>query len=491
MINLRDLLTALPTATLTRSGSESFASPRFDSRLVEPGDLFFAIQGARDGHDFVDDAVASGALGVVVAHPVAVPPGVTVVVVDDTLTALQGLARSVRQRYRGSVVAISGSAGKTTLKALAAAVLATRHPTFSNAASFNNHLGVPMTLLGLDGATSCAVVEIGTNHRGEIADLADLVGPDVAVLTGVGLAHIGNFADQDELAAEKADLYRSVRPGGQWIVNGDDDRIGAQVATIDRPDVSTVSFGLGPGADLRAVDIGVGPDGTVGTVIWQDRPHPLALRLAGRHFVQLALAALAIGLHHDVPLEDGIAALNSIEPERGRVAITEIDETLTVIDDSYNASPDAVLAALDLLGDMPQPTKIAVLGEMRELGDMSVELHREAGRRAAETATRLIAIGADGHHYLAGALANGMDPRMAVTAETATDAFHLAASIVADHRPAVVLAKGSRFAHTERVVGGFLGPVPQCRLGTCTLYINCTTCDSYAPDPEVPSPPRG
>lgn len=201
MIRREDLL-ALPGASLLANGPGEFPSARFDTRALTRGDLFVALTGAtRDGHEFIAAAAAAGAGGMLVSNPpTQTPAGVTVIQIPDTLAGPQRLAAAARQRFTGPVVAITGSVGKTTTKAMTAAVLAARHRPYANEASFNNHIGVPLTLLGVDEAHTHAISEIGTNHRGEITALAGLVDPDLAVVTTIGYAHLGNFTSREDLA---------------------------------------------------------------------------------------------------------------------------------------------------------------------------------------------------------------------------------------------------------------------------------------------------
>ncbi len=478
MIRLEDLL-ALPGATLLTAGPATFGNVKFDTRTLTPGDLFVALTGAaRDGHAFITSAVHAGAAGVLVAMaPAQALPGVTVVQVPDTLVGLQQLAAAARQRFAGPVISITGSVGKTTTKAMTAAVLAAGHRPYANEASFNNHIGVPLTLLGINGAHSHAVSEIGTNHRGEIAALAALVDPDLAVVTTVGYAHLGNFSSREDLAAEKTDLLRAVRPGGHWIINADDPLIAAEVAGIDRPDVTRTTVGFTSGVEVRAVDVVISPAGTSGRLEVDGQTHPLTLPTPGRHVVASALFALAIGRYYGVAVPAGIAALQTMSMPAGRAQVRDFGGGLTVIDDSYNASPDAMLSGLDLLAALPGVTKVAVLGEMRELGDHSVTLHALIGTHAHGRATDLVTIGQATTALTAAAMAAGHNPTRMRTVDSARAALAATADLLTNSpRPAVVLIKGSRFMHTERVHLGLAGHRVTCPLPVCTLYINCREC---------------
>ncbi|MGI9596856.1 MAG: UDP-N-acetylmuramoyl-tripeptide--D-alanyl-D-alanine ligase [Acidimicrobiales bacterium] len=479
MIDIKDVL-ELPGVTLDQAGPDSFSGPGFDSRRLEPDSLFFALAGERDGHDFIDAAVAGGATGVVVSKPVSVPAGVAVLTVPDTLKALQQLGRSARQGYGGTLIAITGSAGKTTLRGIVADVLGTAHRVHASVGSFNNHLGLPLTLLGIEDEHTHAVLEVGTNSRGEIQFLGLMAEPDIAIVSNVGFAHIGNFESPEEIATEKADLLRSVRPGGTWIINGDDARLMAEVERIDRPDVTCIKVGHQAGNDWLVSDLVVDEDGTSGVVEFGGSTHRFRLALHGRHFATAAAMALAVGVETGIGAEQAIAALGRVAPQAGRAGVIRIDDRLLAIDDTYNASPDAMLAGLDLLDDIDGDNKIAVLGEMRELGDWSPRLHETVVGRAMAVADRVIVIGGETSDIAkaASAIDDTGARRPATVVDSATAAYNTIARWQADFTGStVVFVKGARFAHTERVILGLQGRTPRCDLTVCPLYINCRTCD--------------
>jgi len=476
MIALNDLR-ELPGGTVRQLGGERFEDVRFDSRALRPGDLFVALRGSRDGHDFIPDAIDRGAAGLLVSRPVLAPEGISVVEVPDTLIALQDLAAAARQRFAGPVIAITGSVGKTTTKAMTSAVLRANHDAYANEASFNNHIGVPLTLLGIAPHHTHVVSEIGTNHPGEIDALAHLVDPDIAALTTVGYAHIGNFTSRKELATEKTDLLRRVRHGGHWIVNIDDPLIREQLAEIRRPDVTSTTISLCSAADLQAHDIKTSETGTTGFVRADVSDHPFALPVTGRHFVYSALIALAIGRRCEVSIRDGIAALSAMPAPAGRAELRRMGARLLVVDDTYNASPDATLAALDLLDELPGDTKIAALGEMRELGDHSDDLHRVVGERAAEVADYLYVVGEAASPLLGAASGRGLDVSDALRPSAAEVAGAVRDRITKSVGSVVVLGKGARFMHMERIPLALSGVEVACSLPLCTLYINCSRCE--------------
>ncbi|WP_406199075.1 UDP-N-acetylmuramoyl-tripeptide--D-alanyl-D-alanine ligase [Streptomyces sp. NBC_01017] len=478
MIEVSQLL-ACTGASLIRSGAESFTGATINSKEVSPGDLFFAIRGTRDGHDFVLDAVRAGASGLVVEQDVPdISDSVAVIKVPDTLTALQELGSAARARSDARVIAVTGSAGKTTTKSMVAHLLGAHLNVLSSAKSFNNHLGVPLSLLRLTSEHSHAVAEVGTNHRGEIGNLAMLVKPDIALVTNVGFAHVGNFDSREDLADEKSDLLRNVNPGGFWLLNGDDELLNEAARRQPVPDgVTVVRVGFGPENDIRAVDTRFTEDGTSGSILTQDGSTPFRLPLPGRHFVYAALFSLAVGRLCGISVSSGVKSLEEFSTPQGRASMKQVTEELSVLDDSYNASPDATLAALDLLGEMSAGTRIAVLGEMRELGAWSDELHKLVGRKAASAATHLIAVGEEGKKLLEAAADQGFPSAAMWLATSARDAQTTTQDIVSGTAGrCVVLAKGARFMHMERVPLGLSGTHVGCSLSVCTKYIHCQDC---------------
>ena len=440
-----------------------------------PGDLFVALIGARDGHDFIEAAVAAGATGVVVSRDVEIPTGVEVYRVENTLQALRALAVEVREKSSADVLAITGSVGKTTTKDVLAHMLnALGRDTLSSPKSFNNHLGVPLTLLMLDDQDDL-VAEVGTNHPGEIADLSALVRPRAALVTNIGHAHLGNFESREALADEKASIFKSVEPAGVWFVNADDDLLVAAVDRLERPDATRViTYGTSADAEVRAIDVVVDENGTTGQLIAKGRAVPFAIPLIGRHFAGTAAAAAAVAVERGLDLADAAEALASFPGSVGRASVT-LRGNLRVIDDSYNGSPDSMLAALDTLATLPEPRRIAVLGEMRELGEWSDAMHEAVGAKAGASVTDLIFIGPSFEIVRGQAKAAGLSADRIHPAESATHAAHILENLL-DESPTAVLVKGSRFVHTERVALALEGLTVRCELAVCELYIHCRTC---------------
>ncbi len=485
MIELADLVAAVPAA-VSQQGHTLFTRAVINSGGVREGDLFFALPGeTRDGHDYAHDAVRAGARGVVVTREIpGMTPGTTVVRVADTVAALQQVAAATRRRLAPVVIAVTGSAGKTTTKDMIAHVLAARFEVLRSQASFNNHLGVPLTLLEMSSEHSHVVAEIGTNHPGEIDALARLAAPDVGVITNVGSAHIGYFGSEDAIAAEKVDLLRHVRTGGLWVLNGDDARLVAAAEQIpSRAQARLVRVGFGVDNDIRARDVRVEETGTTGMIVAGGAEIRFSLPVSGRHFVYDALLAVAVGTAHGIGIEAGVRALRSFVGPRGRVTLVRVSPNLLIIDDSYNSSPDAALAALDVLGAMPASEKIVVLGEMRELGTASARLHDRVGTEVAAVATALVTVGdGDGcRHLRRAAQRAGLAAGRIWAAGSTGEALTRARTVTgAADTGCAVLIKGSRFTHMERVQLGFAGRSVACSLEVCRLYLHCSGCPKLA-----------
>ncbi|GLY26938.1 UDP-N-acetylmuramoyl-tripeptide--D-alanyl-D-alanine ligase [Kineosporia sp. NBRC 101731] len=484
MIQVGDVLAAIEDAEVVRKNAEQFSRASVDTRDITGGELFVAIPGpSRDGHDFVAAAVRSGATGALVSRDLAEVPDladldITVIRVPDTLIALQQAAAHARARSTASVVAVTGSAGKTTAKTLIAQVLQSKFEILANKASFNNHLGVPLTLTAIEPTQTQVISEIGTNHPGEIGHLAGLVAPDVSVVTNVGFAHLGNFADQQELANEKTDIFNHTRPGGVWIINGDDQLLtSTTLALPGAAQATVVRVGFDEGNDLRAVDVTVDEHGTRGVIEVDGQSLPFGTGAAGRHFGYAAMLAVAVGRVYDIAPSESIEALRGVQPPAGRASLRRIDDDLLMIDDSYNGSPDAMISSLDLLGSLPGGVKVAVLGQMGELGQFSHELHSRVGRKAATSVTHLVTVGEAAAPLRESAADGGVPVADIYPVSSAREAFAQVKDILdASSEPAVVLAKGSRAMHMERVYLGLAGHTVACALTSCPLYINCADC---------------
>ncbi len=432
-----------------------------DTRTLEPGDLFVALRGPRfDAHTFVGDAFSKGAIGAIVARGfVAEGHGPrrdgpshdrALVEVDDTTRALQALGHAVRLASGARVVAITGSAGKTTTKEAIAEFLSVRFRVVKNRGNLNNHIGLPLSLVRLRERPDVAVMELGMNHPGEISTLVAIAEPELRVWTNVGDAHIGYFGSLEAIADAKAEILERAGAAHVLVCNADDPRV---MARAPRFAGRVVTFGTAVNADVRAADIDDrGIDGMQARVCTRGGERVVSTPLLGRGNLDNVLAATAVALEFDVPLDDVVAAAGRLRAADRRGAVRRLRGSIVLIDDSYNSSPAALARALDVVAKETRIAgKVAVLGEMLELGDQSVALHRQAGRTAAAAGLRfLVAIGGEAARALAGAAVAAGMPSSAVRH---VDTSALAApAVVADIRAGdLVLVKGSRGTRTDIV----------------------------------------
>jgi len=394
---------------------QEFHGVSIDTRTLAPGDLFIAIRGERfDGAEFAEAAIEKGAAGIVVARGskrAASAGRVVVIEVDDTTLALQALGHAIRQASGTKVVAITGSAGKTTTKEVAAEFLAARYRVIRNRGNFNNHIGLPLSLVELRQRPEIAVVELGMNHPGEISTLVRVAEPDVRVWTNVGEAHLGFFASLDAIADAKAEIFEGASPSTLLVANADEDRIVARRRAFAG---RAVTFGIDRAADVRAskiVDRGI--DGTTARVTTPRGSVELTTPLVGRGNLENILAATAVAEEFDVPLATVAELAATLRPAAHRGEVVRLASGITIIDDSYNANPTATRRALEVLARAESGRRrIAVLGEMLELGDRAVELHAGVGRAAAAARVDvLLAVGGPAAAALADAAVTAGMPR--------------------------------------------------------------------------------
>ncbi len=429
------------------------AGVSIDSRTTRAGDLFIAIRGERyDGHEFIGAAFERGAVAAVVAESVEIRSGSGPLVrVPDTTDALLTLSGWYRDRFAPRVVGVTGTNGKTTTKDMTAAVLAEKWCVAKTAGNYNNHIGVPLTLFGIEERHDAAVVEIGMSNPGEIARLGAVVKPHVGIITNVSEAHIETMHDIETVAEAKGELLDVLEPGGSAILNADDPRVMSQAGRT-RADVTT--FGLSEGADVRAVAMETSASGVRFRVEKSDTigvSTTITLPVPGRHNVMNALAAIAAGAVLGVPASEAAGALSGFEPSPMRMAILTVGGR-TVINDAYNSNPGSLRAALETLVSVGRGKETAaVIGDMLEMGERSEDVHREAGVTAAELGVeRLYLFGSEIEALRDGAIDSGMPPDR-VRAYRDKDA--LARDLDRDLAPdGVVLLKGSRGMRMEEVV---------------------------------------
>jgi len=444
--------------TLRRGNARAeFTGVTIDSRQVGAGELFVAIAGPRhDGHEHVGSAAAAGATGAVVrrgfALPVGLPDAFCLVEADDTTRALGAIAAGHRALYRGPLVAITGSNGKTSTKEMCAAILSVRAPCLKTAGNLNNEYGLPLTLLRRKPEHACVVVELGMNHRGEIARLAAIAQPTVGVLGNVGTAHIEHLGSREAIAEEKGDLLAALPASGVAVANADDPLASAQAG---RSRARALRFGLAAGADVRGSDVRALPAGYAFRLRAPQGETELVVAGLAETAVQNALAACAGALASGAPLADLAPGLAAYAPVRGRLQPLSLEHDVLVVDDTYNANPQSMEVALRALaqprGERGPIRRIAVLGDMGELGKESEGAHRAAGALAARLGIDLLfAVGAHAGEVAEAARAGGL-PGARVHA--LADAERAAEAVLAVLLPRDrVLVKGSRSMRMERVV---------------------------------------
>lgn len=474
---------ASPPVTARPFGARPFTAVTMSSRpdgwpQMRPGGLFVAVRGdRRDGHDFVADAFANGAIAALVDHvPAALaadvsagriavvslgwtgPEGLPEVsgpclfLVDPatgTVGSLQRLGGWWRRRWGGRVVAIAGSVGKTTTKDLVAAILRRRFRSHATAGNLNNELGLPITLLGLDGTHEVAAVEIGISAPGEMATFAGIAAPDVAVMTRIEAEHLEFLRDLETVEREEGTLVASLGASGVAVLNADDPRVAAMAS---RTSARVATFGTREQATTRAARIEVlGLEGTRFRLLHEGHERDVRLPLAGRHFVGAALAAAAAGFAVGCDWDDVVAGLEA-PPASPRVRVVQPRRGLTLIDDTYNASPASCFAALDLLDEAAVARgarRVAILGDMLELGEAAVEAHAQVGAYARDRVDALIAVGEESRETARVAVASGMDARDVAWVPRAGDAADAFDSWRHATDNIVVLVKGSRGMRME------------------------------------------
>ena len=415
-----------------------------DTRTLQPGDLYFALRGpAHDGNDYIEQALENGAVGVV-ANRAAVGP---VFVVPDTLAALQRLAAWARARWNGDVVGITGSAGKTSTKDVVAALLSTRWLVGKTQGNFNNHVGLPLSILRLADDAELAVLELGMNHAGEIRDLAKIAQPRVGVVTNVGTAHIEFFESIDGIAAAKRELIESLPHDGVAVLNADDARVAAFAA---KHSGKSITYGLSDDAMVRATGVRFFNEGTNFRV----DDVPFETRLIGRHNVLNILAGIVVaGLY-------GISARQLQEPVSELVPGPMRGERLwrdglLILNDCYNSNPDAAKSMLGVLRDTQAMRRIAVLGEMLELGHWSETLHREVGKYVVGSGVDvLVGIRGAAKSMVDAAIAAGMPASAAFFFNEPSEAGAYLRTIAREGD--AILFKGSRGSRVEKALQAFL-----------------------------------
>ena len=438
-------------ASVANAGTRVATGYSIDSRTTAEGDLFFAVRGERlDGHDFIQAALGRGAIAAVVsrARVASLPDKVLaapLLIAEDPLVAMQALASHVRRRWGKRLVAITGSAGKTTTKEAIAVALAAKFQVLKSRGNLNNGFGLPLQLLRLEPEHEMAVMEMGMNHSGEIAELARIASPDWGVVTNVGTAHIENFAEgQAGIARAKFELVAALPTSGVAFLNG----IDPYVSQFGRDfQGRVVYFGEGPCADPQILSVTEDLAGLHVNFRAEKRKGKLTMQLLGRHNATNAMAGLAVALEAGVDLDAAVAALETMTAGDKRGEVLEIAGA-TILNDAYNSNPEALRSMIHTLATRPAKRRILVAGEMLELGEQGPALHKACGRAAADAGINMV-VGVQGNaeHLATAACAAGVPALFLPTAEAAAE------WLIRKLKPGdVVLVKGSRGVHLERTI---------------------------------------
>jgi len=424
-----------------------------DSRKINPGSLFIALKGERfDGNDFLTEAFANGAVAVMTDREAADFPGRIVIKVEDTLKALHDLALYYRDRFDIPFVGITGSVGKTSTKDMVACALGARYNVLKNEGNLNNEIGVPLTIFRLEPGHEAAVIEMGMSGFGEIRALTRIVKPKVGIITNIGLSHIEKLGSRQDILRAKLELIEGLQPDGVLILNGDDVMLNG---VKDLLEVRTVSYGLEEDVDYQAYNIrSKGEKGTDFNIKLDGNEYNVHVPAPGVHNVYNALAALAAGHELGVPADLLISGIAGYTPGSMRLNILK-SNGLTVINDAYNASPQSVKAAIDVLNEIEAERRIAVLGDMLELGSWSTVAHKETGAYVAGSRTdMIITVGQAAAHIAEGAMEAGFPGSGIVVLANNGEAIRYLQDIIREGD--AILVKGSRGMMMEEIVNSLI-----------------------------------
>jgi UDP-N-acetylmuramoyl-tripeptide--D-alanyl-D-alanine ligase len=457
-VSTKEILAAVKGRLVSGDPHARFSGFNSDSRSTGPGEIFWALKGDRfDGHDFVSRAVRQGASGMVIqegfkASP-KTSPHIVVIAVHDTLRALGDLAAWWRRQHNTKIAAITGSSGKTTAKEMTGAILEMGNKTLKNPGNHNNLIGLPVTLLKLENSHQRAVVEMGMNHKGEIARLTEIANPDVAAILNVGMAHLEGLGNIDGVAEAKTEMMEKSSPEAKIVLNGDDKVLMKHAARFNR---EAVTFGLAEGNNIRGTHIkNRGSDGMGFDLTFNGDTWPINLGVSGTHNVKNALASAAIALCLDESPEHIVKGLGAFSGIKGRFQSIPFEKDILLIDDTYNANPSALKAALHSAAPLvnKEGRFIVGLGDMLELGATAVSAHREAGGRVATSgASWFFAMGTLAEDMKKGALAAGMPANRIIIVKTHAE---LTREIIGKIEPKdLIFLKGSRMMQFEKVSEG-------------------------------------
>ena len=452
-LKLSEIIEATGGKLLSGDSSITVAEISTNSRKISNDCLFLALKGERfDGNDFIADAFENGAVAVLTDRDPGNIPGKSLVKVGDTLKALHDIASYIRDRFAIPFIGITGSVGKTSTKEMIACALGAKYNVLKNEGNYNNEIGVPLTIFRLEPGHEAAVIEMGMSGFGEIRALTRFVRPQVGIITNIGMSHIEKLGSRQDILRAKLELLEGLQPDGLLILNGDDVLLSGVKGLLD---VRTVSYGLEESADYQAYNIrSRGEKGIDFNIVLDGKEHTVHVPAPGVHNVYNALAALAAGRELHIPAETLIGGIAGYSPGNMRLNIIK-SSGLTIINDAYNASPQSVKAAIDVLNEIEANRRIAVLGDMLELGSWSTDAHKETGEYAAGSSTDLIiTVGEAAAHIADGAIEAGL-PRSGIAVLANNDeAVRYLRNII--RQGDAILVKGSRGMMMEEIVDSLI-----------------------------------
>ncbi|HEK84775.1 MAG: UDP-N-acetylmuramoyl-tripeptide--D-alanyl-D-alanine ligase [Candidatus Saccharicenans sp.] len=430
---------------------EIINSYAFDTRNILPGALFFALQGERDGHEFILEAWKKGAKGACVSKmPVGLPAEFGLILVDDTLEALQTLAAQVLSQHRVKIVAITGSLGKTSTKEFTSRLLSSRYKVLKSPGNYNNQIGVPISILSLDDSHEVIVLEMGMSQAGEIKKLTRIAPPDFAVITGIAPVHLEFFNNLEDIALAKKEILDGARPGAVAILNGDDPLVRKIAENYSQGPI--IYFGTGEDCQVRALHTrSLGLNGIQFHLIYGQKETEVRVPFLNEGLINNLLAACAVALSFGLELKEIQPAFSDLPSIEHRGQLIELNQGILIYDDSYNSNPVALERVLKSLGEIKAHRKIAVLGDMLELGPQEVQFHRQAGKTVAETNWDLLfTVGSRAEQLANGAVENGFNRNKIFSFGQAGEAAKFLQSLVEPGD--FILIKGSRALSLDQIV---------------------------------------
>lgn len=446
-----EIVNATKGIVVRGDNATEFSGVSTDSRKINKGDLFIPIKGDNfDGHDFIHNAIEAGAAGYITHKDITTSEPIAAIKVKDTLEAMQNIALYYRNKFNVKMVAVTGSVGKTSTKDMIASVLGQKYNVLSTAGNFNNQIGLPLTLFNIDKTHEVVVTEMGMNSLGEIETLSKIACPDIAIITNIGIAHIEKLGSRQNILKAKMEIVQGLKPDGVLILNGDDALLSGLKNFVK---VKVKYYGTEQDADVHAGNIRIESEEVLRfDVLTKSGEHTFSLPAPGRHNVYNALSAIAVGLELDVEPEDIKNGLKCYTQANMRMNIYSTDNGIKIIDDTYNANPQSMEAAINVLSEMKNYSrKIAVLGDMLELGNWSNNAHRGIGRLLTlKGIDYIITLGENARNIANGAVEAGISEDNVVMFDDAEDINTFLGNFIKNGD--IILVKGSRAMKMERIV---------------------------------------